>query len=145
VKYFTSEWWATGCEDESAFNDYNHYYSSIVHQLPEKLCIFNGEYTLHDSNIKDICSEFLENRVTISLQGWNQEFSEETCYILKFIDVVSFVQSLPKGGSVESELGDLGYVEFELFDIGIEVRMLFVSGAEFTIKFKDFDFENKKV
>jgi hypothetical protein len=144
LKYFTSEWWASGCEDETVFNEYSSYYDSIADQLPEKICILNEKHTLHDSNVKDIYSDFLDNIVTINLRGWNQEFSVETIYIIKFIGVSCFSQSLPKDEYVESELGDLGYIEYELLDTSIEMRMLFASGAEFILNFKDFNFEHKK-
>ena len=145
MKYFTSEWWGTGCEDESVFKKYQEYYSSISSQLPKQLRTLDSKYTLHDSNVKSIHNNFENNEVTIKLSGWDQEFNTPMAYEIKFIGVKEFNQVLPEGDEVESELGDLGYWEYEILNENIEMRILFASNAQFNIVFKDFEFKNEPI
>jgi len=145
MKYFTSEWWGTGCEDESVFEKYQEYYSSILSQLPQQLRTLDSKYTLHDSNVKSIHNDFIKNEVTIKLRGWDQAFNTPMAYEIKFIDVKEFKQVLPQDDEVESELGDLGYWEYEILNKNIEMRILFASSAQFNIVFKDFEFKNEPI
>jgi hypothetical protein len=80
--------------------------------------------------------------VAIVLNGWNQQFDRPINYTIRFSGVTLFDQSLPQEEDVEAELGDFGYWEFEALDSATEVRMLFVSSAEFRIVFTDFTSEN---
>ncbi len=145
MKYFTSEWWSSGCEDESVFERYQEYLSSVSSQLPKNLLSIYNEFTLHDANVKEISSNYRDRSVTIRLNGWDLEFKEKIKYTLQFTDVEQFEQILPQEEYVESELGDLGYWEYEALGEITEMRMFFASGAEFTIKFRGFDFINEQI
>lgn len=137
MKYFTTEWWESGCDDApSLFKQYDSYIDSVRSLLPVKLANFDNEHTLHDSEVKSIVCDFEQNVLTIVLNGWNLELEYPVRYTLYFSGVTVFNQELPKQEYVESELGDLGYWEFEALKPLTEVRMLFVSTAEFRIVFK---------
>jgi hypothetical protein len=141
MKYFTSEWWAGGCEGaDILFYKYNEYFNTIKASLPRPLVELEENHTLHDSEVKAITCDFKEKRVEIELLGWdfNNQFSVR--YKLVFFGVSQFEQRLPQLDYVEQELGDLGYWEFELLTGKIEMRMLFASDAEFRIVFNGFDF-----
>ncbi len=136
MKYFTREWWDSGCEDESIIKKYQEYYLSISPRLPEPLRTLEEKYTLHDSNIKFIKSDFVNKIITINLIGWDRGFNKQISYEIKFIGVKEFTQSLPLEEYVES---DLGYWEYEVNE-NIEMKMLFSSDAQFNIVFNDFEF-----
>ena len=137
MKYFTSEWWASGCDDESVIKKYHDYYSSISSQLPTDILALEKEHTLHDSNIESIHSDFTNKIITINLDGWDQELNNPVTYEISFKGVSSFNQTLSLD---DNSFGDLGYWEYEIIGSNIEMRMLFASSAQITIIFKDFRF-----
>jgi len=143
MKYFTREWWASeGGSTQDAFDAYDSYLASVRERLPPALVTLEAEHTLHDAEVKQIECSFDARAVGIALNGWNRELEYPVRYVLKFFGVSQFDQVLPQQDYVEEELGDLGYWECELLDKSVEVRMLFVSGAEFRIVFTDFSFEH---
>ena len=79
----------------------------------------------------------------IRLRGWDRALSHRVNYTLKFLGVEEFDQLLPRGRNMEQELGDLGYWECEYLEPSVEVRLLFVSSAEFRIVFNDFEFTHE--
>ncbi len=107
--------------------------------------VFETEHTLHDSEVKSIVSDFNDRTVTMILNGWNRGLEYPVRYTLHFSDVSLFYQQLPKQDHIKEELGDLGYWECELMGSAIEIRMLFVSSAEFRIVFTGFGFENERL
>lgn len=143
MKYFTREWWLTGGEDETVLDLYQAYYNSISSKLPDELVKLDQEFTLHDSSLIGIETDLEAKSIQLSLAGWNQSFSTEIHYRLKFKDVSKFVQQYPKDNP-EAELGDLGYWEYEIVNSAIEMRVLFTGGAEFSIVFEDFSFEHEQ-
>lgn len=143
MKYFTTEWWANGCENAQAlFQQYDSYLASIRSRLPAELVKFEADHTLHDSKVKSIICDFEAKTVAIVLNGWNQQFDCPIRYIIRFSGVSLFNQRFPQEEYVEAELGDLGYWEFEALDSATEIRMLFASSAEFRIVFTGFTFEH---
>jgi hypothetical protein len=145
MKHFTQKWWKSGCENAPAvFEKYEAYLASVRPRLPPTLVALEADHTLHDAEVKSIASDFEARTVVIVLHGWNRELEYQVGYTLNFIGVSTFHQVLPQEEYVESELGDLGYWECELVERGVEVRMLFVSDAEFRIVFTDFSFEHHR-
>jgi len=144
MKYFTSEWWSSGCEDESIVENYQKYYLSISSKLPNMLRSLEEEHTLHDANVKYIKSDLVNSVVIMSLRGWDISLNHQVIYELIFQGVAEFTQVFPQEGFVESELGDLGYWEYEVND-NITMKMLFSSGCQFTVVFDDFEFSNTPV
>lgn len=146
MKYFTSEWWQSGCDDaQLVFERYENYLASIRSQLPPELIVFEAEHTLHDAEVKNIVSDFDGRNVTMILNGWSRKLEYPVRYALHFSGVSLFDQRLPQQDYVEEELGDLGYWECELAGSAIEIRMLFVSSAEFRIVFTGFEFKHERL
>lgn len=141
MKYFTTAWWEDGCEVE-VIERYQEYLASIRSQLPKSLNDFENNHTLHDAEVESVLNDFDRQTVEMTLNGYNQKLEYPVRYILKFLGVSQFHQQLPKQEYIESELGDLGYTELELLGSTVEMRMLFVSHAEFRIEFSDFSFEH---
>ena len=145
MKYFTSEWWASaGKSAGDAFEQYEAYLATVRTHLPPALVELEAGHTLHDSEVKHIACDFASSTVTLRLHGWDQELQHKVHYSLRFSDVSMFEQVLPQQEYVESELGDLGYWECELLGAEVEVRMLFVSRAEFRVRFRTFSFSHAR-
>jgi hypothetical protein len=51
MKFFTSEWGSSGCEDDSVFDKYQEYLSSVSSKLPKQLLLIQQNFTLHDANV----------------------------------------------------------------------------------------------
>ena len=140
MKYFTKVWWDGGCKDAMhLFAEYDAYFLSIRDRLPKALIELHDEHTLHDSNIKRIIVEPLDSNVVIELLGWDVNLQFPVKYVLKYLGVSRFEQVFPQEEYVEQELGDLGYWECEDLLSSKEMRMLFVSGAQFTVVFSGFE------
>ena len=140
MKYFTQDWWASGCADEAVFTAYQKYYRSISSALPLALRSLLDEHTLHDSNVMEIDSDFLSKTVTIQLNGWDTKFEKRLTYRLSFRGVTRLVQTLPRLECDSYGADDLGYYEVEVVEKLIEFRALFASDAELKILFTDFAF-----
>lgn len=136
MKFFTPAWWGNSADDLSVFDRYRAYIASVSDSIPPGLLDLHSNHTLHDAEVTQIISSSAQRAVTIRLQGWDVQFQNPTSYELRFSEVELFEQIFPG----KSELGDLGYWEIETVEEGTEVRMLFVSDAEFRIVFKDFAF-----
>ena len=146
MKYFTPEWWSSGCEGADAvFDKYQHYIESIRDRLPEAALAFDASYTLHDSEVKLIISDFERRTLRLTFLGWDTAFETKTRYRLAFDEVALFEQQFPQQEYVESELGDVGYWEWEAVAAGTELRLLFASSAMFRLRFKEFSFEHEAV
>lgn len=143
MKYFTREWWAKGEEDWEPFDRYEAYLASVRAQLPVALLTLWKEHTLHDVELKRVENRFAQRSVVIALDGWDRELQNPISYSLRFQRVTEFDQVLPPCQYVEKELGDIGYWECEFLNPGVEVRLLFVSGAEFRVVFEEFSFEHR--
>lgn len=141
MKFFTSEWWASGSENAmEVFNRYEAHLAAIRDFLPPPLVEFGSKHTLHDAEVKHIECNFLSRSLSVNLHGWDLELKNKVCYTLQFSGVSLFDQALPQQEYVESELGDIGYWECSLVGNEVEVCILFVSGAEFRILFQGFSF-----
>lgn len=145
MKYFTKQWWEAGSQaPQEVFASYDAYFASIRDALPDALVELETLHTLHDSEVKNIACDFARRSVEIVLHGWDRELRNSIRYELHFGRVNSFDQTLPPEEYVESELGDLGYWECELVGNAVQVSMLFVSGAEFRLRFCDFSFTHER-
>ncbi len=140
MRYFTPEWWSSGCADTSRINAYRDHFESIIGALPPSILEFEERHTLHDSRLEAVVANYVDRSLTLRLSGWNRAFSQQVRYNLLFLDVASFEQNLPSGRDVESELGDLGYWEYAIEAQGIELRTLFASGAQFRVVFANARF-----
>lgn len=143
MKFFTLEWWQSGCEAApEVFARYDAHLSAIQPRLPPALVEFQSGFTLHDSEIKRISCDFERDSLVLEFAGWDINLTHPVYYTLTFYGVSVFEQLFPKEKEFEAELGDLGYWEFDISAKGTEVQMLFVSSAEFRIVCTNFAFEH---
>ncbi|MFZ6819244.1 DUF4085 family protein [Undibacterium sp. Ji22W] len=146
MKYFTKDWWESGCENaQQLFVKYDAYLASIKDQLPKRLVQFNEFHTLHDAEIKRVTFSQADAKLNLEFLGWDSAFQFPVRYQLQFLSVSRFEQVFPQVDYVEQELGDLGYWEYEKMSEGIEMRMLFVSGAQFIVLFSGFEFSWEQI
>ncbi len=144
MKFFTMQWWNEGQtweDSKHAFTLYKQHMVSIRHGVPEELLRLYDEITLHDSSVREIRQSSIDQELIIELGG----DGEDGCLRdirLRYLGVSSFRMTVkteeihhgPHG------FGDLGYDEIDLADPGFfEHRMLFSSGTEITITFRDFE------
>lgn len=144
MKYFTSDWWENGCENiDHVFEKYRNHLKSIKPNLPSQLIELDEHYTLHDSEVKKVLCSFNDKSLAIELLGWNIHLQFPVKYKLIFSGVEYFKQKFPQQEYVESELGDIVFWELDLVQGKIEMNLLFVSRAEFIIRFDNFEFSHE--
>lgn len=142
MQFFTRDWWELGCpKAEEVFARYSAHFAGIREALPPDLIELEEEHTLHDSEVKEVTCNVGSCTLTLRLEGWNQDLTSKVQYRLHFLEANEFEQVFPQKEYVERELGDLGYWECELVQGLVQMKMLFVSGAEFRVVFKDFKLE----
>jgi hypothetical protein len=145
VKYFTREWWSSGCADRAPVHAYLAHFKRISADLPPSVLEFEAHHTLHDARLETVSATYGERALAFSLSGWNQPLSQPVRYSVLFLGVASFEQHLPTGRDAGSELGDIGYWEYQIEPPHIELRILFAGGAEFRVLFGDVRFTHLPV
>ena len=144
MKYFTPKWWAMEVESTDAVvADYQRYIDSIRSRLTPGLRSLHDEVSLHDSKVRQFTVDIPGRSVAITLHGFTDPWSPDGLTGRRFdlrYEGVTSVQSTNQGEWVSEALdsSDLGYCEIELLPDGLwEHRMLFASGIELTIRFRD--------
>ena len=141
MKFFTKEWWfGDSVDDDSVFERYRDYISSVRDSLPEQLVDLHENHTLHDAEVKRMVMSATRGALQLELLGWDLALSNQIRYELTFSGVTWFDLALPEAEHVQREFGDLGYWECEYLGSEIEVRLLFATEATFTVRFSDFAF-----
>lgn len=144
MKYFTPKWWAMEVESTDAVvAHYGRYIDSIRSKLTPALRSLHDEVSLHDSKVRRFTVDIPSQTVAITLHGftdpWTPEGQTGRRFDLRY-EGVTTVESTNEGewGSEAFDNSDLGYCEIELLPDGRwEHRMLFASGIELTIRFRD--------
>ncbi len=143
MKYFTFAWWAGDSEDDTAADRYWAYVKSVRSLLPPAIVRLHEEYSLHDSRVIELRVEPVEARAVLSVTGSSRD-GERCDYTLEYLGLASYVTRNARGdGPLGGPIGygDLGYDEFEILPGGhTEHRILFSSGIEVELRFRDFRF-----
>jgi hypothetical protein len=141
LKYFTSEWW--GLRDGPADPDpvplYRAYYESVRSVLPPDLAAAHDVEPLHDATLHSVDLDGAASVLRIALTV--HEAKRSRPLTLVYSGVSSFRTVVDGSGSCGSPnaFGDLGYDEVEVLDVGhFEHRLLFASGIELHVRFKEF-------
>jgi len=144
MKFFTPQWWAReGESTDPVVADYQRYIDAIRSRLTPALRSLHDEVSLHDSKVRRFTVDIPMQTVAITLHGftdpWSPEGQTGRWFDLLYEGVTS-VESTNEGEWVSEAFdnSDLGYCEIELLpDKHWEHRMLFASGIELTIRFRD--------
>jgi hypothetical protein len=123
--------------------EYHRYIDSIRSRLTPSLRSLHDEVSLHDSKVRQFTVDIRSQSVAITLHGfadpWSPNGQTGRLFDLRY-DGVASVKSTNDGEGASEALdgSDLGYCEIELLPDGLwEHRMLFASGIELTIRFRD--------
>jgi hypothetical protein len=140
MRFMTFDWWAGGCQDSSVIDAYWSYFNSVADRLPGDAARLHREFTLHDSELRGVRIETASQRAAFELEGFDIRLEQSLRYSLTYLGVESIelagVSAEPLRGP--GGLGQLGYDEFELLESGLtEHRMLFSTGTELTLTFRD--------
>lgn len=146
MKYFTLDWWRGDAECD--FEQYHSYINSIRPQIAENLIEFMDNISLHDAHIIHFNLDMANGRLEFLLDAMFPSSGpadvEHHNPKLVYEEVSAFHStSTPKkalGGP--ASYGELGYDEIELLGEQLfEHRLLFSSGIELQIQFKDIKWQ----
>ena len=141
------DWWANRCEPGSVCDQYWDYIGSVRGALADSIIQFLDKHTLHDSTVRKMSVDLHNHALRIAADGFDVRLELRVVYELEYAGVVAVVllgegsDSLPGSAG----LGDLGYDEFEPLGSDVfEHRLLFSSGVEISIRFRDFRFTARR-
>lgn len=143
MKFFTLDWWCglQHLEDYDPLPDYQKYLATIRERLPEGLLALQETISLHDAILRSLKYSNQNNSLTLQFDaddgadGYRQ-------FTIRYIDIVSFntVADSERGLRGPHGFGHLGYDEADISAEGnFEHRLLFSTGIEMQIVFRDFD------
>ncbi|MGK0352648.1 MAG: hypothetical protein ACJAYX_003334 [Planctomycetota bacterium] len=138
MRFFTMDWWH-GVQDGSAedpFEAYEHHMASL-RPFPPAVAALDDVPSLHDAHMVRI--DHADGSVELTLHTWNSEGCIPIW--LSYGRVVAFSLDADTERSLPGPLGfgDLGYCEVDTHSEGMfEHRMLFSSGFELSVRFREF-------
>lgn len=146
MKYFTLEWWLGDVDCD--FEQYDSYINSIRPQLTENLAEFLDTISLHDSQIVHFHWDTANRKLEFLLDAMFPSSGPAQLEYHKLQLIYEEVSGLHSTSTPDKALcgpagyGDLGYQEIELVGEKIfEHRLLFSSGIELQIQFKDISWQ----
>ena len=147
MKYFTLDWWngiQVNTNDDDPFELYESYYQSIQEKLPGAFLKLHNEIYLHDGNLKSILFSSYNNDLDITIDADDGKGNLRKIK-LNYSGVIQYKSYSNKDNGLPGPLGygDLGYHEVEILKNCLEHRILFSSGIEIQIQFKDLQLTYK--
>jgi hypothetical protein len=141
MKFFTLDWWngiQVGEEDGDPNEEYEKYYQSIKEKLPEAFQIMREDVFLHDGWLRkfDLTINDSELVMIIDADDGNGNLRVVT---LRYDGVEGFstISKPEQGLAGPMGFGDWGYDEVEYDNNLIKHSILFSSGIELIISFKN--------
>jgi hypothetical protein len=141
MRFFTMDWWQ-GIQSGSSENPsdaYNRHLTSL-RPFPSSVARLEQLPSLHDAHVRQV--EHLGSAVEVSLETWGEKggwIPVRLSYggVEKFELAVDAEDALSGPGG----FGDLGYYEIDAPSAGVfEHRLLFSSGIELRVRFREFNF-----
>jgi hypothetical protein len=133
---------------DSIVAEYHSYIESIRSRLLPSLRALHENVSLHDSKVRGFLVNLPAQVVSMTLHGfvdpWSPEGLTGRRIDLRYSGVTT-IQSINPGESASEALddSDLGYAEIEVLADGLwEHRMLFASGIELRIQFRDLQLQH---
>lgn len=148
MKYFTSKWWSETCleEGDDTFERYRAYINSVRSKLPPEVLRLVEGVSLHDARVRSLALDAKAALLVLKLDGFDYSPLSEgkrptNLQIALRYEGLSAFSVTGKHGTWFKE-SDLGYLEIEVLGRGkFEHRMLFDSGDEITIRFRNLTVE----
>ena len=152
MKYFTLDLWFADQDLDSdadpsfeALQRYKAYLASVIEKLPVDFVVMLETICIHDANLRELQVNIEQHQVTLRLDAGNITIREGRKVKLHYTNVSSLTSTSDpeKGLAGPNGYGDLGNDEIEVLEDGeYEHRILFSSGIELNIRFRDFHLES---
>jgi len=152
MKYFTSKWWSfDSCEEgDDTFERYRSYIASIRDKLsPDPLTLVE-QVSLHDARVRSFSLSGPRKRAKLILAGYDYsplDRGDPPAKVRFTLQYQGISALLVRGRCNELcawfKNSDLGYSELECLPGDVfEHRMLFSSGNEVIVRFRQFELES---
>src|SRR5262245_14388930 len=89
MRFMTFDWWAEGCQDASVIDAYRAYFTSIADQLPADAARLHREFTLHDSQLREMRIDTAARQATFEFEGFDLRLEQPLRYRLRYAGVES--------------------------------------------------------
>lgn len=151
MKYFTLDGWIQDQELDTNHGDsddaaqrYKVYLKDVADRLPADYVVMTKTICIHDATLPQLTVDIPSRRLTMRLNAGNITMTESRRINLHYAEVTEFSSSSDgdKGLPGPHGFGDLGNDEIEVLEDGLyEHRLLFSSGIELTVRFRNFRLE----
>src|SRR5688572_7244909 len=148
LKYFTLDQWIRDQEldkedggPDDALQRYKAYLESVADRLPPDYVTMRETICIHDATMSELKMDVSAGLLTIRLNAGDVTMREGRMVELHYGYVAYFSSNSDpdKGLPGPHGFGDLGYDEIEVLEDGsYEHRLLFSSGIELVVRFRDF-------
>lgn len=143
MKFFTLDWWCglQRLEDYDPLPQYQKHLSSIRHRIPKRLLSLQETISLHDAKLRSLDYSNYHNTLTLQLDG-DDGAGGSRQFTIRYIEIVSYktIADPERGLRGPHGFGDLGFDEADVTTDGdFEHRLLFSTGIEMQIVFRDFE------
>lgn len=147
MKFFKLDWWCglQQLEDYDPVPQFQKHLSTIRDRLPEGLLALQETISLHDAKLRSLDYSNHHSSLTLQLDG-DDGAGGFRQFTIRYIEVVSFktIADPDCGLRGPHGFGDLGYDEADITTDGnFEHRLLFSTGIEMQIVFRDFELKWK--
>ncbi len=139
MRFFTTSWWCgtpTGTGGDPCA-DYAVHLAAIRDRLPSDLLATEESVSLHDARLRDLRLLIAESSLSLVLSS----YAGDERLTLLYSGVERFESTADPNVGLRGPFGfgDLGYCEVDVLPGGaFEHRLLFSSGIELTVVFRDF-------
>jgi hypothetical protein len=141
MQYFTYAWWSGQSSSGSAASDYEAHLRSVRPRLPAGAIDILDHLDFHDSHLLTLAVDPERAEVRLDLDVISPSHGGDRIPLrLTYSGVITLHQTSYRDNALGGPggLGDLGYDEWHITsDGGAEHRLLFSSGAELHIRFKE--------
>jgi hypothetical protein len=140
MKFFTMKWWS-GEAEHDANEEYQAHWRNLT-RIPPALRRLEEDVGLHDAHLLRM-ENGLRGELLLILSRLDGQ-GRRSPLTLKYLDVASMVITSDPGVGLSGPhgFGDLGYDEIDIGADGLaEHRILFSSGIEISVRFRDLVLE----
>lgn len=151
MKYFTLDRWIQDQQLDTDNNDlddslqrYQVYLKDVIDRLPADFVLMSKTICIHDATLPELTVDIPNRRLTMKLDAGDFTMTEGRMIKLHYLEVTDFssTSDANKGLPGPHGFGELGNDEIELLEDGLyEHRLLFSSGIELAVRFRNFRLE----
>lgn len=151
MKYFTLDRWIQDQEldtdngdSDDAVKRYKAYLKDVADRLPADYVAMSKTICIHDATLPELTVDVPIRRLTMRFNAGDITMTESRTINLHYEEVSDFSTSsdVDKGLPGPHGFGDLGNDEIEALEDGFyEHRLLFSSGIEMAVRFRNFRLE----